>query len=88
MFSLCLPGAPTIHMNGSQPVLKNERTHTLINGNIHTDVKKRPSGLFMYINPLEGTDHSRKNLSHVSDHHDHELTIHFVGAELSHEQLL
>lgn len=31
---LTLPGASTIHMNGSLPVLKNERTHNIINGNI------------------------------------------------------
>lgn len=40
------------------------------------------------INPLAGKDHSRKNLSHVSVHHAHELTIHFVDGELSHEPLL
>lgn len=29
MFSLCLPGAPTIHMNGSQPVLKTKGRHAM-----------------------------------------------------------
>ena len=42
-FSLSLPGASIIHTNGSYPVLKNEMTHTAINGNIKKLIKKRGS---------------------------------------------
>ena len=54
MFSLCLPGAPTIHMNGSQPVLKNERTHMFSNGNIQTDVKKEAEWPLFVNQPFGG----------------------------------